>query len=67
MPTVAMKFDVPVTVDESKCIKGCHLCVDVCPLDALAINPETARRSWRGTSAGTARRARSIARPTPSP
>src|SRR2546428_690862 len=43
MPTVAMKFDVPVTVDESKCIKGCHLCVDVCPLDALAIHPETGK------------------------
>ena len=31
---------VPVTVDEEKCIagKGCTVCVDVCPLDLLAIN-----------------------------
>jgi NAD-dependent dihydropyrimidine dehydrogenase PreA subunit len=31
---------VPVTVDEDKCIahKGCTVCVDVCPLDVLAID-----------------------------
>jgi NAD-dependent dihydropyrimidine dehydrogenase PreA subunit len=31
---------VPVVVDESKCIaeKGCTVCVDVCPLDVLAID-----------------------------
>ena len=30
----------PVIVDESKCIaeKGCTVCVDVCPLDVLAID-----------------------------
>jgi NAD-dependent dihydropyrimidine dehydrogenase PreA subunit len=35
------RVSVPVTVDESKCIaeKGCTVCVDVCPLDLLAINP----------------------------
>ena len=35
------RADVPVTIDESLCIDGCTLCVDVCPLDALAINPDT--------------------------
>lgn len=31
---------VPVVVDEGKCIaeKGCTVCVDVCPLDVLAID-----------------------------
>ena len=35
------RVSVPVTVDETKCIaeKGCTVCVDVCPLDLLAINP----------------------------
>ncbi|QDF99018.1 4Fe-4S ferredoxin [Azoarcus sp. DD4] len=30
----------PVFVDEDKCIaeKGCTVCVDVCPLDVLAID-----------------------------
>ncbi len=32
----------PVVVDESNCIaeKGCKTCVEVCPLDILAIHPE---------------------------
>ena len=31
----------PVLVDEDKCIgdKGCVVCVDVCPMDLLAIDP----------------------------
>jgi len=31
----------PVMIDENKCIadKGCNVCVEVCPLDLLAINP----------------------------
>ncbi len=31
---------VPVVVDDDKCIaeKGCTVCVDVCPLDVLAID-----------------------------
>ena len=31
---------VPVSVNEDKCIaeKGCTVCVDVCPLDVLAID-----------------------------
>ena len=31
-------FDVPVVVDESKCITGCHICVESCPVDCLAID-----------------------------
>jgi len=38
---VDQRFDVPVSVDQSLCIEGCNLCVEVCPLDALAIDPET--------------------------
>ena len=44
---------VPVTVDSEKCIahKGCTVCVDVCPLDVLAIDVTKgfsvhARTSW---------------------
>ena len=39
MPLVSHATSVPVTVDEDKCIaeKGCTVCVDVCPLDVLAI------------------------------
>ena len=39
--TVALvPSSVPVTVDADKCIahKGCTVCVDVCPLDVLAID-----------------------------
>ena len=39
MPLAPQRADVPVTIDESKCIDGCTLCVDMCPLDSLAINP----------------------------
>jgi NAD-dependent dihydropyrimidine dehydrogenase PreA subunit len=40
MPTSLSPTSVPVTVDEDKCIahKGCTVCVDVCPLDVLAID-----------------------------
>ena len=33
-------FDVPVVVDEERCISGCHVCVESCPVDCLAINSE---------------------------
>jgi Fe-S-cluster-containing hydrogenase component 2 len=38
--TIALnRTQAPVVVDDSKCIaeKGCTVCVDVCPLDVLAI------------------------------
>jgi NAD-dependent dihydropyrimidine dehydrogenase PreA subunit len=41
MAQATHRVDVPVSVDQSKCIDGCTLCVDVCPLDSLAIDPET--------------------------
>ena len=40
MTLVNQRADVPVTIDESLCIQGCTLCVDICPLDSLAINPD---------------------------
>ena len=40
MAQVNQRLDVPVTIDESLCIEGCTLCVEICPLDSLAINPE---------------------------
>ena len=43
MPSVLQRVDVPVTVDESTCVEGCTLCVDMCPLDALAIRPDTGK------------------------
>ena len=39
-PTALQPTTLPVTIDEEKCIahKGCTVCVDVCPLDVLAID-----------------------------
>ena len=39
--TIALtRTQAPVVIDEDKCIadKGCTVCVDVCPLDVLAID-----------------------------
>ncbi|MBU0600866.1 MAG: ferredoxin family protein [Gammaproteobacteria bacterium] len=40
MTIAATPTQVPVNVDNDKCIaeKGCTVCVDVCPLDVLAID-----------------------------
>ena len=40
---IAHRTAAPVLVDEDKCIadKGCTVCVDVCPMDLLAINSDT--------------------------
>lgn len=40
MPLATTLTQVPVRVDADKCIadKGCTVCVDVCPLDVLAID-----------------------------
>jgi NAD-dependent dihydropyrimidine dehydrogenase PreA subunit len=35
------RFDAPVVVDESRCITGCHICIDSCPVDCLAVNLAT--------------------------
>ncbi len=38
---IRQRSSAPVLIDEDKCIaeKGCTVCVDVCPLDLLAIDP----------------------------
>ena len=41
------RFDVPVIVDERSCIEGCHLCIDSCPVDCLAVNPATGKAHMR--------------------
>jgi NAD-dependent dihydropyrimidine dehydrogenase PreA subunit len=33
-----MRLDVPVIVDETKCITGCRICIDSCPVDCLAVH-----------------------------
>ena len=40
MPIANHATSVPVIVDDEKCIahKGCKVCVEVCPLDVLAID-----------------------------
>ena len=40
MPTAFTPASLPVHVNEDLCIadKGCSVCVDVCPLDVLAID-----------------------------
>jgi len=43
MTLVNQRADVPVTIDESLCIEGCILCVDICPLDSLAINSDNGK------------------------
>jgi NAD-dependent dihydropyrimidine dehydrogenase PreA subunit len=40
-------FDVPVVVDLAKCITGCRICIDSCPVDCLAVNPDTGKAHMR--------------------
>ena len=40
-------YDVPVVVDLSKCITGCRICIDSCPVDCLAVNMETGKAHMR--------------------
>ena len=64
---IFFRSNAPVTVDEDLCIahKGCTVCVDVCPMDLLAINPATQKATWPSTNAGTACRVKRTARPGP--
>lgn len=39
----AHRLDVPVVVDLATCIKGCRICIDSCPVDCLAVHPETGK------------------------
>ena len=49
MPLANKANSVPVTVDDEKCIahKGCRVCIDVCPLDVLDIDPATGKAFMR--------------------
>ena len=42
MPIINQAKSAAVVVDDEKCIaeKGCRVCVDVCPLDILAIDDQ---------------------------
>jgi NAD-dependent dihydropyrimidine dehydrogenase PreA subunit len=42
-----IRVDVPVIVDEAKCIAGCRICIDSCPVDCLAISPDTNKAHMR--------------------
>ena len=37
------RFDVPVVVDNERCISGCRICIDSCPVDCLAVSPATGK------------------------
>lgn len=37
----AVRLDVPVVINEERCISGCHICIDSCPVDCLSVNPAT--------------------------
>ncbi|QGM46418.1 4Fe-4S dicluster domain-containing protein [Methylocystis heyeri] len=41
--------EFPVTIDADKCIadKGCTVCIDVCPLDVLRVDPQTGKAHMR--------------------
>ena len=43
MALTSNRVDVPVIVDESKCLDKCKACIEVCPLDVLAKNPDTGK------------------------
>jgi NAD-dependent dihydropyrimidine dehydrogenase PreA subunit len=43
----ASRLDVPVVVDRDLCISGCHICIDSCPVDCLAVDPATGKAHMR--------------------
>lgn len=45
MPTAAIPVQLPVSIDPARCIadKGCTVCIDVCPLDVLRLDPATGK------------------------
>jgi len=49
MPLAFAPHAVPVIVDADLCIadKGCTVCIDVCPLDVLAVNPATRKAEMK--------------------
>jgi NAD-dependent dihydropyrimidine dehydrogenase PreA subunit len=42
-----IRLDVPVVIDADKCIKGCRICLDSCPVDCLAVNPATGKAQMK--------------------
>lgn len=42
---IFFRSSAPVLIDENKCIadKGCNVCVEVCPMDLLAIHEKTGK------------------------
>lgn len=38
-----LRVDVPVIVDEARCITGCRVCIESCPVDCLAVDPTTGK------------------------
>ena len=38
-----IRLDVPVVIDEQRCIRGCHICIDSCPVDCLSVSPTTGK------------------------
>jgi NAD-dependent dihydropyrimidine dehydrogenase PreA subunit len=38
-----IRLDVPVIVNRDKCITGCRVCIDSCPVDCLAHDPVTGK------------------------
>lgn len=49
MPIANNPSEMPVKIDAEKCIadKGCTVCIDVCPLDVLRINPANGKAHMR--------------------
>jgi NAD-dependent dihydropyrimidine dehydrogenase PreA subunit len=39
----SLRVNVPVVVDTQKCLKNCRVCIDACPVDCLAISPDTGK------------------------
>lgn len=42
-----LRVDVPVVVDLDRCIQGCRVCIDSCPVDCLAHDPATGKAHMR--------------------
>ena len=43
----SQRVDVPVIVDRDLCIEGCHICIDSCPVDCLAVDQATGKAHMR--------------------
>jgi NAD-dependent dihydropyrimidine dehydrogenase PreA subunit len=35
----AERSDAPVVINAARCISGCHICIDSCPVDCLSVSP----------------------------